>query len=172
MSPATSDALTAQTDVLLDRPALTELPVEHLCDIRVDLEPAQPIATPIGTETVFIIKRGRVEGSEISGEVLPGGGDWLLVGDDQLARVDVRATIRTDDGALIHYTARGTIQIPADGLERLAAGERLPFEETYVRTTPSFETADQRYSWLNRLVLVTHSQVSQDHIDHRMYRVL
>jgi hypothetical protein len=54
----------------------------------------------------------------------------------------------------------------------LAAGERLPFEETYVRTTPSFETADERYSWLNRLVVVTHSQVSQDHIDHRMYRVL
>jgi Protein of unknown function (DUF3237) len=171
MSGAT-EATTIDATPLLERPVLSELPVQHLCDVRVDLEPAQPIATPIGTEMVFIIKQGRFEGPEIGGEVLPGGGDWLLVGDDGVARVDVRATFRTDDGALIHYTARGTIQIPADGTERLAAGERLPFEETYVRTTPSFETADERYSWLNRLVVVTHSQVSQDHIDHRVYRVL
>jgi Protein of unknown function (DUF3237) len=163
---------TTEATPLLDRPALPELPVDHLCDLRVDLEPAQTIPTPVGTEIVFIIKHGTVEGSEIKGEVLPGGGDWLLVGEDHIARVDVRATIRTNDDALIHYTARGTIQIPADGLERLAAGERLPFEETYARTTPSLETADERYSWLNRLVLVTHSQVSRDHIDHRIYRVL
>jgi Protein of unknown function (DUF3237) len=171
MSGATETS-TIDATPLLERPALSELPVQHLCDVRADLEPAQMIPTPVGTQTVFIIKGGSIEGPDIRGEALPGGGDWLLVGDDQIARVDVRATFKTDDGALIHYTARGTIQIPADGLERLAAGERLPFEETYVRTTPSFETADERYSWLNRLVVVTHSQVSQDHIDHRMYRVL
>jgi Protein of unknown function (DUF3237) len=167
-----AETATIDTTPLLDRPPFSEMHVRHLCDVRADLEPAQLIPTPIGTETVFIIKGGSIEGPDIRGEVLPGGGDWLLVGDDQIARVDVRATFRTDDGVLIYYTARGTIQIPADGLERLAAGERLPFEETYVRTTPSFETADERYTWLNRLVVVTHSQVSQDHIDHRMYQVV
>jgi Protein of unknown function (DUF3237) len=163
---------TAPSTPLLDREALSALPVEHLCDFRVDLEPVQLIGTPVGTRMVFIARGGRVEGPQLKGEILPGGGDWLLVGDDQIGRVDVRATVRTDDGALIHYSARGIIEIPADGLGRLAAGERLPFEETYVRTTPKFETADERYAWLNRLVIVGHNELSQDHIDYRMYRVL
>lgn len=160
------------TKLLLDRPVLSELPVEHLCDLRADLEPARTITTPLGTRMVFIARGGRIEGPELSGDLLPGGGDWLLVGDDAIGRVDVRATIRTDDDALIHYTAGGVIRIPADGLQRLAAGERLPFEETYVRTTPKFETAHKRYTWLNELVVVGHNELSKDHIDYRMYRVL
>jgi Protein of unknown function (DUF3237) len=157
---------------LLDRPALTELPVNHLCDLRVDLEPARVIETPVGMRMVLIARGGRVEGPGLRGEVLPGGGDWLLVGDDSIGRVDVRASVRTHDFALIHYTAGGVIRIPPDGPQRLAAGERLSFEETYVRTTPKFETADERYSWLNGLVVVGYNELSKDHIDYRMYRVL
>jgi len=55
---------------------------------------------------------------------------------------------------------------------RLEAGERLPFEETYVRTTPRLETSDERYTWLNELVIVGQNQLSKNHIDYRMYRVL
>jgi hypothetical protein len=157
---------------LLEHPPLSELPVEHLLDMAVDLEPAQPIATPVGARMTFIVKRGSVTGPRIKGEVLPGGGDWLLVGRDRIGRVDVRATIRTDDGALIHYETRGVISLPPDGVERLAAGERLPFAETYVRTTPKFETADERYAWLNGIVVLGYNELSPDHIDYRMYRVL
>jgi hypothetical protein len=163
---------TATAEPLFEHPLLSELPVEHLLDMAVDLEPAQPIATPVGTRMTFIAKGGTVTGPRIRGELLPGGGDWLMVGSDQIGRVDVRATIRTDDGALIHYESRGVISIPADGLGRLAAGERLPFSETYVRTTPKFETADDRYAWLNGLVVLGYNELSQDHIDYRMYRVL
>jgi Protein of unknown function (DUF3237) len=157
---------------LNDLPLLTELPVEHLCDFSVDLEPAQLIGTPVGARMTFVAKGGLVEGPRIKGELLPGGGDWLMVGADSIGRVDVRATVRTDDGALIHYESRGVIKIPADGLERLANGERLPFSETYVRTTPKFETADERYAWLNELVVVAYNELAPDHIDYRMYRVL
>lgn len=157
---------------LLEHPLLTELPVEHLLDMAVDLEPAQPIATPVGARMTFIAKGGSVTGPRIKGELLPGGGEWLLVGSDGIGRVDVRATIRTDDGVLIHYETRGVISIPPDGLERLAAGERLPFAETYVRTTPKFETADERYAWLNEIVVLGYNELSPDHIDYRMYRVL
>jgi len=177
MNPATETTTPilegdGQTTPLLERPALSRLPVEHLCDFRVDLEPAELIGTPVGIQMVFIAKGGRVEGPELNGEILPGGGDWLLVGDDRIGRVNAKAMVRTDDGVLIHYTAGGIIEIPDDGLARLEAGERLPFEETYVRTTPKFETADERYDWLNRLVIVGHNELSRDHIDYRMYRVL
>jgi Protein of unknown function (DUF3237) len=157
---------------LNELPLLGELPVEHLCDLSVDLEPAQLIGTPLGARMTFIVKRGLVEGPRIKGELLPGGGDWLLVGTDSIGRVDVRATVRTDDDALIHYESRGVIKIPPDGLERLANGERLPFSETYVRTTPKFETADERYAWLNELVVVAYNELAPDHIDYRMYRLL
>ncbi len=166
MSPATA------AEPMLARPALDALPAEHLFDMAVDVEPAQAIPTPVGARMTFIAKGGTVDGPRIKGELLPGGGDWLLVGSDGVGRVDVRATIRTGDGALIHYSAGGVISIPDDGLERLAAGERLPFEETYLRTTPRFETSDERYSWLTGLVAVGHNQLSQDHIDYRIYRVL
>lgn len=165
-------ATTTDPSPLRERPLLTELLVEHLCDFNVDLEPVQLIATPVGTRMTFIARGGRVEGQRLRGEILPGGGDWVMVGTDQIGRVDVRATVRTEDDALIHCESRGVIKIPADGLERLGRGERLPFEETYVRTTPKFETSDERYLWLNELVIVGYNELAQDHIDYRMYRVL
>jgi hypothetical protein len=157
---------------LLETPALDGLEVEHLCDFSVDLEPTVPIATPNGIRMPFVAKRGRVDGPRLKGEVLPGSTDWLLVGPDLVGRVDVRAMVRTDDDALIQMTAGGVIKVPPDGMQRLADGERLPFGETYVRTTPKFETSDERYEWLNELVLVAHNELSQDHVDYRMYRVL
>ena len=105
--------------------------------MHVELQPAQLISTAMGTRLTFITDGGVIDGPRLQGELLPGGGDWLLVGNDQIGRIDVRATLRTHDDALIHYEARGVIKVPADGLERLAAGEALPFDETYVRTTPN-----------------------------------
>lgn len=153
-------------------PLVDALPVEHLFDMHVDLEPAQAISTPVGTRMTFIVKRGVIDGPKLRGEILPGGGDWLLVGGDGVGRVDVRATFRTHDDALIHYETRGVIKIPADGVQRLAAGEVLSFEETYVRTTPKFETADERYAWLSEVVAVGYNILSPNHIDYRIYRVL
>lgn len=171
MSPAT-ETNTIETTPLHEHPILTELPVEHAFDMGVELEPVQFIPTAVGTVMNFIATGGRFEGPKLRGEVLPGGGDGLLVGSDQIGRVRVRATLRTDDDVLIHYTAGGIIKIPADGLERLAAGERLPFEETYVRTTPVLETSDERYSWLSEAVLIGLNELSKDHIDYRIYKVL
>jgi hypothetical protein len=153
-------------------PLLDSLPVEHLFDMHVNLLPAQPITTPVGARMTFIATGGIIDGPKLRGEILPGGGDWLIVGSDGVGRVDVRATLRTHDGALIHYEARGIVKVPADGLERLAAGEVLDFDQTYVRTTPKLETADERYAWLSELVAVGYNVLSPNHIDYRIYQVL
>lgn len=153
-------------------PTVDALPVEHLLDMHVNLQPAQPITTPVGARMTFITTGGTVDGPRLQGEILPGGGDWLIVGNDGVGRVDVRATLRTHDGAFIHYEARGIIKVPADGLARLAAGAVLGFDETYVRTTPKFETADERYAWLSGLVAVGYNVLSPNHIDYRIYTVL
>jgi Protein of unknown function (DUF3237) len=153
-------------------PVYDRLPAEHLFDMHVDLQPAQLISTTLGTRLTFIADGGVIDGPRLRGELLPGGGDWLMVGTDRIGRIDVRATLRTHDGALIHYETRGVIKIPADGLDRLAGGEVLSFEETYVRTTPKFETADDRYCWLNEIVAVGYNILSSNHIDYRIYRLL
>jgi hypothetical protein len=153
-------------------PLFDRLAAERLLDMHVELQPAQLISTPVGIRLTFITNGGVIEGPRLNGKILPGGGDWMLVGSDQIGRVDVRATLQTHDGALIHYETRGVIKVPADGLARLAAGEVLPFDETYVRTTPKFETADDRYLWLNEIVAVRYNILSPDHIDYRIYQLL
>jgi hypothetical protein len=160
------------TQPLLQDPPLAVLPVEHLADLSVALEPAQVVPTPVGTKLVFIVSGGQVTGPALRGELLPGGGDSLHVGDDRIGRLNVRTTIRTHDDVLIELTVGGLISVPADGLDRLAAGERLPWRETYVRTTPRFETSDERYAWLCRLVAVAYNELAPNRIDYRMYRLL
>ncbi len=153
-------------------PMFDRLPVVHAFDMHVDLQPAQLISTAVGARLTFITTGGVIDGPQLRGEVLPGGGDWLVVGSDRIGRIDVRATLRTHDGALIHYESRGVVKVPADGLDRLAAGEVLPFKETYIRTTPRFETADDRYRWLTEIVAVGYNVLSPDRIDYRVYHLL
>lgn len=160
------------TTPLFDRALLDALPVEHLCDLSIDLEPAQMISTPLGTRMTFVTKGGRFNGPGFRGEMLPGGGDWVWLGADGISRMDVRATLRTHDGVLIHYDSNGVLRFPPDGRQRLADGERLSVDESYVRPTPRFETSDERYSWLSGLVVVGYGEYGHGRIDHRMYRIL
>ncbi|MDY6995024.1 MAG: DUF3237 domain-containing protein [Actinomycetota bacterium] len=152
-------------------PRIDAMPVEHLCDIAVDLQPAQVIPTHTGLRMTYLATGGEVSGPALQGEILPGGGDWLLIGADGVGRVDVRVTIRTHDAVLIHLHSRGVIRVPADGLQRLTDGHSLPFAQTYIRTTPMFETADPRYDWLAGLVAVGYNVLSPGHVDYRVYRI-
>jgi Protein of unknown function (DUF3237) len=163
---------TAAGTELNDLPLVSELPVEHLVDFSVDLEPAQMVATPLGLRYTLIVRRGRFEGPRLKGEILPGGGDWITFGSDGIGRLDVRATMKTEDGALIHLESGGVSRVPDDAQQRLEAGERIPFEESYIRSTPTFETSDERYSWLNEAVAVGYNEFAPGHIDYRIYKVL
>jgi hypothetical protein len=161
-----------QVTSLFDQELIDALPVEHLCDLSFDLELGQVISTPLCTRLTFVCKGGRFAGPRFRGEVLPGGGDWVSLGTDGISRMDVRATLRTDDGVLIHYDSHGVLKFPPDGRDRLAAGERLPFDETYVRPTPRFETSDERYAWLCGIVTVGYGEYGLGRIDHRMFHIL
>jgi hypothetical protein len=73
--------------------------------------------------------------------VLPGGGDWVLKRPDGVLELDLRITLETDDRALIYMTFDGIRDDGAKGAP-------------YFRTLPRFETADSKYSFLNRLLSV------------------
>jgi len=110
--------------------------------------------TPHGRRRVIPITGGRVSGERLSGRVLPGGADWQIVRADGVAELDARYTIETTDGALIYVHNFGYRHGPAEILKRLAAGDPVHPSLYYMRTTPRFETAAERYSWLNRTICV------------------
>jgi hypothetical protein len=131
------------------------LQLRPLLKAEIALAPPQELGdTPQGRRRIIGITGGRFSGERLSGRVLPGGADWQLVRADGVADLDARYTLETGDGALIYVRNRGYRHGPAEVLARLARAEDVDPALYYMRTTPSFETGDARYAWLNRIVCV------------------
>ena len=112
-----------------------------LMKLRLRTAPVQNVgAGPHGTRLTFPIIEGSFDGERLRGKVLPGGGDWVLKRPDGVLELDLRITLETDDGALVHMTFEGLVH--GDAATR------------YFRTLPRFETADPRYAFLNRFLAV------------------
>lgn len=122
---------------------------------EITLAPPQELGdTPQGRRRIINITGGSFRGERLSGRVLPGGADWQVIRADGVADLDARYTLETKDGALIYVRNRGLRHGPAEVLKKLSLGQEVDASLYYMRTTPSFETGDARYSWLNRLVCV------------------
>ena len=61
----------------------------------------------IGAATIFPVIGGSFDGERLRGNVLAGGGDWVVKRADGTFELDLRVTLQTDDGALIHMTFSG-----------------------------------------------------------------
>jgi hypothetical protein len=148
-----------------DRPAF-----EHLFDAHVTLAPPEDLGmTPRGRRTVHLVTGGTFEGARLRGSFRTGGGgDWLLSFDDGYNELDVRATMRTDDGALIYLHYHGVLVITPDLAARALAGEDV---EYYFRTTPRFETGYADYAWLNALVSVGYGRIGAGSVHYRVFEV-
>ena len=110
--------------------------------------------TPLGERRVAVVAGGSFEGPKLSGTVEEGGSDWILVRPDGALQLDVRLTLKTHDGQLIGMTYRGFRHGPAAVIDRLNRGEKVDPSEYYFRIAPFFETAAEKYGWLNRIVAV------------------
>src|SRR5216110_2290239 len=127
-----------------------------LMALQVVVSGAQKVgAGPHGTRTTAPIASGRFEGPRLRGRVLPGGGDWTLLRPDGVLELDLRLTLETDDGALIHMASFGLRHGPAEVIAALGRGERVDPSTYYFRTIPRFETAHPKYSFVNRLLAVS-----------------
>ena len=63
-----------------------------------------------------------------------------------------RLTLRTDDGQLIYVSFPGIFDAPPEVFQRMQKRETVDPSEYYFRTTPVFETAGEKYKWLNRVL--------------------
>jgi Protein of unknown function (DUF3237) len=129
-------------------------------DLLVGRASGQPIGTtPVGWRGVFPVDGGTFEGDRLRGTVNAGGADWITMRSDTVMLIDVRLTLMTHDGATIGmtYTGLATPNHPAN-YPRFLKREILPDEDMYIHTTPRFETGDERYAWLNRVIAVTNGR--------------
>jgi len=127
-----------------------------LMTLRVTVAAPQNIgAVPHGTRRTAPLSGGSFEGPRLRGTVLPGGSaDWLLLRADGVLELDLRATLRTDDGALVSMRSFGLRHGSPEVIAAVARGEAVDPATYYFRTTPRFETAHPAYAFLNRLVAV------------------
>ncbi len=145
----------------------------HLFDIEIGIQAPQSLgATPFGERRIVYLTGGSFTGDRLKGRILPGGGDWLLGRADGTMQLDVRLTLEADDKALIFMTYRGIRQGPKEVIARLNAGEPVDPSEYYFRTTPYFETAAERYAWLNTICTVGIGDRTPEGPRYAVYEVL
>jgi hypothetical protein len=167
------DSARKRDNVKRKEQAMTDVKTEFVCDAVVDLaEPLMVGPTPHGTRIIVYLTGGSVKGPDISGEVLPGGGDWLLMRPDGAGELDVRAAIRTDDGELIYAYYRGILDGPPDLIPKTMEGDEADPSTYYFRTAPVFETASEKYQSLNRGIFVGLGSIHQNQVRYKIYKIL
>ncbi|WP_433508155.1 DUF3237 domain-containing protein [Pseudonocardia halophobica] len=134
-----------------------------LCTVRIQVKPPIEVGSgPAGTRLVFELASSKIEGDRLDAELMgDAAADWLLVGPEGTATLDVRATYRTDDGAVIYVQYGGRVDA--------SAGMNPPLT-AYVAAR--FETGDERYAWLNRVQAVGKGILHEDlSVDYEWYEV-
>lgn len=127
----------------------TEVKAEYLMTYVAPLDAPLPVDSSLMIVNVKPTG-GWAKGPRISGSFLSPGGDWLRVMPSGALRLDVRAALKTDDGALIYITYNGIIQHSPESAERMNKGEVLTNKDIpYFVTAPTFQTSSPKYAWLN-----------------------
>ena len=146
--------------------------LEALLSYRATLKPVVPVGPgPFGNRAIFDVTGGTFEGPRLRGTILPSGADWLLVGADGFARLDVRATFETHDGAFIYLSYFGVLEMNERVTTAMSQGAATDYGEIRFFTAPRFETGDPRYAWLNSLVTVAEGRLSPGAVEYRVYNL-
>ena len=152
---------------------MATLQSEELFEIQVELGEFQELGeTPRGSRLIATLTGGTFAGPKLRGDVLPGGGDWLLTRADGIRELDVRLTLRSDDGYLIYMSYRGINTITPEIVQRITRAEPVNPSEYYFRITPVFETGAEPYVWLNRIVAVGVGQRLPHAVRYTVYAIL
>lgn len=116
-------------------------------------------AGPFGTRVVATVASATFEGPRLNATMPTGiaGGDWLTIREDGSMALDVRLSLRTDDGADIYVTYYG-VGTTTDGVAA-------------IRTAPRFETGDERYSWLNSVLAIALGKRTESGVEYDVYQI-
>ncbi len=115
-----------------------------LCTLTVTLAETINVSSSL---VIGEVTAARAEGDRFSANLKGNAAaDWLRVSPDGYGTIDVKITLETDDGAIVHATYSG----------------RLQFDTMTVYTAPLFNTGDERYAWMNRIQAVSKGTFQPD----------
>lgn len=100
---------------------------------------------------------GRAKGPRVVGAFRPVGAGRMVLRRDGVGIIDSRATIETEDGALIEVNLGGVMEVGDESLKKALHGD-WPERIAY-RGAPRYETADPRYAWLARMFCISVGEI-------------
>jgi hypothetical protein len=108
--------------------------------LTMDMDTVMMRGGPMGTRVIVEFRNVLFDGPRLKAKQRGGtSGDWLVVGADATATLDLRFTLETDDGALIYLHGAGRTNA-----NEFPKGGPIWF-------APIFETAEPKYAWLNAI---------------------
>lgn len=130
----------------------TKVSMEYLMTLYAPFDSVQEIDSSLEVNNVR--PGGWVKGPRINGTLLAPMGDWSHALPSGVFRLDVRGTIKTDDGALIYITYNGTYRASEEAEARASKGEVLTSKDMYFVIAPTLQTSAKKYDWLNAVQCV------------------
>ena len=131
----------------------SNLQSEFLLELLLDVDPQ----LDAGHTSIAPVTGGSFSGPRMKGSVHNGGADWITQVSGH-SSLDVRITLETDDGAIIYMTYKGVVARGDSGL--------------YWRVTPVFNTASEKYDWLNHRVFVGKSKQVEGKVAYDIFEIL
>ncbi len=110
-----------------------------------------------GHTSIAPVTGGTFAGSRLKGTVRNGGADWITQVSGHTS-LDVRITLDTDEGDIIYMTYTGVVHPGENGL--------------YWRVRPIFQTASEKYDWLNHVVCVGKSKQISGKVAYDIFQIL
>ena len=131
-----------------------------LCDVELTLK--APIAVgsgPSGMRLIIELADVKVAGERLKGQLKgTAAADWLAVV-GTVGTLDVRFAMETDDGATVFVQYRGRTDVTKGP------------GSAPVYVTPTFETGDDRYAWLNGIQAAGKGTITGSDLHYEWYEL-
>lgn len=146
--------------------------LERVADLSVRVSaPIDVGETPQGRRRLIPIIDGVARG-QLSGRVLAGGADAQVILSPTLTMMQARYVIETEQGELVYVENTGLRAADPEVMALLNRGEIVDPARVYFRSTPRFETAAPRLTWLMSSVFVASGARFPDRVELSVFRVL
>jgi len=126
---------------------------------------------PSGTRLVAAVNGGWAKGERISGHLVGPSADWLLIGSDGFAQIDVRTQLHTDDGADLYLSYTGSLEMNEAVMGAVAISGDTAFDDQYWYMHMRIESGSEQYQWVNRTLFVGHGRMVAGGPEYEVYRL-
>lgn len=149
-------------------PQKDDLKTEFLMEVELPLQ----LPVMVGSRIIYPLNEGKVKG-KVTGKTLQVGGDFSTMTGIGDLKLDVRLVIETNDKEHIYASYTGYIHADPETFGKLASGksEEVDASQYYFRTNPVFETASEKYKWLNHTIAVGVGTVTKTGVRYKIYAV-